>query len=423
MRLVVLSDCETSGGAAIAATRLILGLSEAGHDVVRLVHLPGDANRGGWAVRPLLGVHVFGSRLRRRFAAGGWASRLLASAARVQLGHALEALRPDAISVHNLHGAGWDPETVAVCAQHAPTTWTLHDMWSFTGRCAYSYECRKFISGCDSSCPTPAEYPALPPARIALAWRERRRLLAECDGVCGVTPSRWLRREATAGLWSGRSVEVIPGAVPTRVFWPEERARARARFGLDARRPVLLLAAHDLGERRKGGALLFEALRHLRRRPLTVLLAGGGRLPAPSATPAGVELRALGRLADERDMAWAYSAADLLVHAAPVDNFPNVVLESLACGTPVVAFPTGGVPEIVRPGLTGWLAGDTTPSAFAAAVDGALASLAGGLDLRDACRAVAENEYPLHLQATRYVDLLSALRESAVGRAPAAVRR
>jgi glycosyltransferase involved in cell wall biosynthesis len=105
----------------------------------------------------------------------------------------------------------------------------------------------------------------------------------------------------------------------------------------------------------------------------------------------------------------AYNAADALLHPAPVDNFPNVALESLACGTPVIALPIGGLPEIVRPSVTGWLAQDPTAAGLGQAVNEALTALEDGVDLRPVCRHLAEMEYPLELQATRYRRLFTDL--------------
>src|SRR5262249_5214313 len=135
------------------------------------------------------------------------------------LRHLLTLARPDIINVHNLHGAapwGWGPRLVEVCLEFAPVVWTLHDMWSFTGRCAYSYDCEKFISGCDASCPTPDEEPKLPAERIHAAWEERRALYARhVDDLVIVTPSRWLAEQARRGMFARHRIEVIPYGLET----------------------------------------------------------------------------------------------------------------------------------------------------------------------------------------------------------------
>ena len=105
----------------------------------------------------------------------------------------------------------------------------------------------------------------------------------------------------------------------------------------------------------------------------------------------------------------AYNAADLFIHPALVDNLPNVVMEAIACGIPVVGFPIGGVPDMVRPVQTGWLASEVSPEGLARAIDIALNDVKQGLDLRHSCRAVAEAEYSAGLQAQHYLSLYQSL--------------
>jgi glycosyltransferase involved in cell wall biosynthesis len=143
------------------------------------------------------------------------------------------------------------------------------------------------------------------------------------------------------------------------------------------------------------------------RRPLTVLVLGRGEV---SVVSKDVEVCSLGFVQDERRLVLAYSAADLMVHPAPVDNLPNVVMESIACGTPCVGFPIGGVLDMVRPGLTGWLADTVSPEALGVAIDDAIANIGDGQDLRASCRAVAEHDYGDRLQARRYLMLYESLR-------------
>jgi glycosyltransferase involved in cell wall biosynthesis len=108
----------------------------------------------------------------------------------------------------------------------------------------------------------------------------------------------------------------------------------------------------------------------------------------------------LGYIKEEEKKAVVYSAANLLVHAALAENFPNVVLESIACGTPVVAFAAGGVGEMVRQNVTGWLVQQISPDPLRSAIESAFSS---GLDLRESCRQIAEKELSDELQARRYL--------------------
>jgi glycosyltransferase involved in cell wall biosynthesis len=147
---------------------------------------------------------------------------------------------------------------------------------------------------------------------------------------------------------------------------------------------------------------LLDAIARVRTRPLTLLLLGEGPLAIRDPE---ITVHALGYVDHDRTKVLAYNAADVSVHPAPVDNLPNTVLEALACGTPVIGLPIGGVPEMVRPGKTGWLADAATAEALAAALAQALDDVVSGIDMRQSCRQVADDEYSQDLQASRYVHL------------------
>src|SRR5581483_10394712 len=171
-------------------------------------------------------------------------------------------------------------------------------------------------------------------------------------------PSTWLARLASESPLLGRfPVRLIPNGVDLELFRPVDRAEARALLGLEPDRPVVLHAALDLGERRKGAHVLEQALAHLDGVDFELVSAGRGRL-AGATRP----VRELGPLDRDR-MALAYAAADAFVLPALAENLSNAVLEALACGTPSVCFDVGGVGDAVRHRETGWLAAEPTPAA------------------------------------------------------------
>jgi glycosyltransferase involved in cell wall biosynthesis len=421
-RVVMLSDAETFGGAAISASRLAGGFACAGLDVVRIVGNP-DHRKHPWTTEILDGAPIrrrhrllirtigcLSTQMRDELQAN-----LEGKLRREKLVRLLGTFKPDFINVHNLHGMRWSPGLIDACCAIAPTIWTLHDMWSFTGRCGYAKDCRKFTSGCDAACPTPTEYPALAPEKIANAFSFRSRLFAAHPNLVAACPSRWLKQEALSGLWAGHRVEHIPYGLPLDAYAPIDRQVARLALGIASSGPVVMVAAWDLGETRKGGAVLPEVLSEIRYRPLTLLTLGGGQIPR---VPDGVSVHELGYVDYERIKVLAYNAADLLLHPAPVDNLPNVVMEAIACGTPCAAFPIGGLPDMVRHGTSGWLSDEINPESLARTVDRALDAIGSGTDLRTSCRKLAENEYDARLQASRYLDLFAQLGKAC--RTPAA---
>ncbi len=402
----MVSDWETAGGAAIAASRLADGLAALGHEVLRIVRKC-DGKQHGWRTStsgyPELSVRL---RLMSRLSQYH-REHAVAAAAEEQLAAIITEFHPDIINLHNLHGgtdAGWSWRMAEACAQTCPTVWTLHDMWSFTGRCVYAYGCRQFMTGCGGNCPSAGEYPSLDPSRIAAAWESRRDVFQKASSLVGVSPSDWLKGEAKAGLWKNHRVETIRNGLPLDKYCPLSQQAARRELGIHQPGPVILAVAQNWDDRRKGGCYLEKMIEQTAIRPLTLVLLGGG---APPKAGAGVAVHPLGFIDDERTKALAYSAADLLLHPAPVDNLPNVVMEAIACGTPVVAFPTGGVVEMVFPGRTGWLASNVSAGALKEATETAISQINKGLSLREACRQFALGEYGQDLQARRYVALFS----------------
>lgn len=439
MNVVILSDHFSEGGAATATSRIELSLLHTycgirpGHleEQIHGLHTPGmkvqrcfffptaDPNMRRWALdHPESPAKRQMLRPLRKLLPAWFPYPNTPAFAAQRLRRALQRLRPDIINMHNLHAAapwGWGPHLVELCLEFAPVVWTLHDMWSFTGRCAYSYDCEKFINGCDASCPTPTEAPALAPECIRAAWEERRAIYArQRNDLVIVTPSRWLADQARRGMFAMHRIEVIPygfqwfhGQSDDMPGAAIPREQARRELSINPAGPVLLIAAFDLTERRKGAGILPRLWPYIQHRPITILTMGKGVVPF--ADPL-IEVHPLGYVDDDRRKALAYSAADALLHPAPVDNFPNVVLEALASGTPTIALPVGGVPEMVRPGISGWLADAATPEALGRAVDHAVRDLALGKNLRESCRALAEKEYSLELQGRRYFHLFQQLQ-------------
>jgi glycosyltransferase involved in cell wall biosynthesis len=419
LHVVMLSDLETEGGAAVAASRLAEGLCSRGVRVTRVVHKP-DQRVHNWQTvscpdsldRPINAWPVEGGGMVPDLGTPGDRSTI------VWVERLMNQLNPDVVNIHNIHWGTWGKwanELVDLCSERAPTVWTLHDMWSFTGRCAYSYDCLKFKSGCDSSCPTPTEYPELSPDLISPAWIAREGMFRRNPRLVAVAPSQWLTEQALHGLWRGHRIERIPYDLPLDRYTMQPRSQAREVLGLPSSELVFLAIAQDLSERRKGGGILERMLKEDVLPHFTLLTVGEG---AHSLVSDRVAVRSLGYVSDEAVLVSAYNAADAILHAAPVDNFPNVVLEAMACGTPTVAFPVGGMPELVRPGRTGWLATEVSPSSLAQATAIAVTELNAGLNLRYECRRVAQSEFVDGLQADRYIRLFTSML-NARGSAPA----
>ena len=308
------------------------------------------------------------------------------------------------VQLHNTHGNYFSLTALPYLSRRRPIVWLLHDMWAFTGHVAYAYDCERWRHGC-GACPYLGEYPALPRDTTSLLWRMKRAVYAR-SRLTLVTPSLWLAELARSSPLLGQfPIHHVPYGVDTEVYSPGPQDEARRRLGLPADRQIVLFVATDLAEQRKGFQFLDRALAGLDD-PLLLAVAVSGE--AESAA----EMRIL-RTQDEWLLVDAYRAADVVLLPTLADNFPNVVIESMACSTPCVAFATGGVPDAVRHLETGYLVrpGDT------AGLAKGLRTLLGDRRLLErlgaASREVAAAEYSLARQSERYVDVYESMLEAA----------
>ena len=180
-------------------------------------------------------------------------------------------------------------------------------------------------------------------------------------------------------------------------------AAIRQKLGIPENKKVILFVAADLGDERKGAKYFFEALRHVETDGWIVLTLGK-KINLPRETQTVVEIKQLGYLSNHEEMAQIYSATDLFCITSLDDNFPTTVLESLACGTPVVGFKVGGIPEQVTEDC-----GILVPSRDAQGLGEAITKVLQDDELREKmsanCRARAVTHYTLEKFRDRYIEL------------------
>ncbi|MDX6506935.1 MAG: hypothetical protein QOG06_1579, partial [Gaiellaceae bacterium] len=233
----------------------------------------------------------------------------------------------------------------------------------------------------------------------ALLWRLKRRVYAR-SRLTLIVPSRWMLELVRASpLLSRFDVHRIPHGIDTKLFTPLPKNDARRALGLPTDRQVVLFSATELNEPRKGLHLLVQALTGMAEPPL-LALAGGGE------PPRGVDARPLGLIEDDRVLAQAYAAADVLAVPTVADALTQTAIESIACGTPCVSFDRGGVTDVVAHGDTGYQArfGDTADLAR-----GLRAVLDDADGFGPRCRRAAEEQYSIELQVRRYLEVYERL--------------
>ncbi len=285
-----------------------------------------------------------------------------------------------------------------------PLVWTLHDMQPITGGCHHAFDCDRFTASC-GHCPILGR-----PRSRDLSFRDhtiKRKALAG-GSLQIVTPSRWLEQLARSSsvLPAGCHFHTIRNGISRADFFPLEKAAARRELGLPAEGLIVAYAAESLRNVPKGIREFLKAISLLPARcRVTGLLFGKHDPPEGIAT---VPLVNLGFLTTPEQQRRAFSAADIFALPSHAETISQTAVEALACGTPVVAFAVGGVPEVVRHGETGLLARPRDVAELAQA----MLTLADDPSLRvrmaEAGKILVHEEFEAGLQIRRYRELYQA---------------
>ena len=414
-RVLTLNTNDGAGGAARAAYRLHRGLLAAGCAARLLVQdKQGDdrsvqrlaESRPGRvlaALRPWVDLWPLAAYRDREKVP--WSCNVMPGSGRLR--RAAADFRPEIVHLHWV-GGGFVPVS-AVRGLGCPVVWTLHDMWPFTGGCHYDDGCGRYREQC-GACP---QLRSASPADLShRLWRRKAAAWTGTD-LTLICPSRWMAECAgNSSLFAGRRIEVIPNGLDLNRFKPLDRGYCRQLLGVPADRRLILfgaMAATD--DRKKGFAYLEPALRafaHSHQASGCELAVFGAS--APERPPDfGLPTRYLGRLHDEMSLAVLYAAADVMLVPSTQDNLPNTVMEAMACGTPVVAFSVGGIPDMIDHEHNGYLARAFDAEHLAAGIAWVLADAGRWHTLAHRARAKVMACYDLPAITARHLALYEEL--------------
>ena len=334
----------------------------------------------------------------------------------------LEWDRVDADVVH-LHWISYCadyPSFFRSIPDSVPIVWSLHDTNAFTGGCHYTGGCVGYKFGC-GSCPQVSQSG---PRDVSRASYQAKQKALKNKQIQVVAPCDWMLEMAEASrIWPKQtSFHKIEYGLDLKQFCPGNQSEARSLLGIERDDRIVAFGAMDVENPRKGFQFVDEALVAMKSRlehqglppKVTCLVFGAGKLKLLRSGLPIVELGFVGDLPTKRAI---YQAADLLILPSLEDNQPQVGLEAMACGTPVVAFNTAGMPEYVIDQRTGLLAkaGDSRELGEKTAQLIADSSLSKRLG--NGARNLIEDRFARSRQISRTIELYRSVTEQQQSRA------
>jgi len=416
MNILQINTAAKIGGAARLMYDLHLGFYQRGHASRIIARIVRDVDPRLSRLRDLVAdyttpidhaLNSFGRRLDAWFGIPSFyllSNRILSTPVFTQA---------DILQLHNLHGGYFNWSVLPQFAGRKPTFWTLHDTWPLTGHCAYPYDCQRWETGC-FACPLLSKdhrgivVPG--PTKIdrtKSVWRQKQKIYSQAKMTI-IAPSTWLYEMAQKSpLLSIQTIVQIPNGVDILRYTPGSAIPARARFGLPLEKKIILFVAAGVDIYRKGFAHLKEAIEYMQpdeKKKVYLLIVGS--TSRNQRAKIALEHQYLGYINDNKWLIDIYRLADVLIFPSLADNLPRTIQEALSCGTPVVAFKVGGIPDLVIHQKTGYLANYQDSFDLYRGIITIL-NHPGLTQMKANCRKHIVQGFSLEAQVTAYLELYS----------------
>jgi len=274
----------------------------------------------------------------------------------------------DIIHLHWVNHGFLDPKHIAEIAKlNKPVVWTFHDSNAFTGGCHVRYTCDHFKNEC-GNCPLLKN--AGPDDYSHKIWKQKRAAYDVLNFNI-IAPSTWMEKSVgESSLMKGKAISQIPNTLETGIFKPLDKRTAKEKAGF-AKDKFTFLSGFmpSRKDMHKGTSYLLESLELLKNRlgvkaeDIELVVFGNRNTEDVPEFPFKTSF--LGTISDDEKLALCYAAADAFLIPSLEDNLPYTVMESLSCGTPVITFTTGGIPDMVKHEQNGYLAEYRSSESFA----------------------------------------------------------
>ncbi|MBR5532672.1 MAG: glycosyltransferase [Bacteroidales bacterium] len=362
MKVAIINTKQSGGGAAIAASRLHQALRAEGVDATLVV----AEGEGGEATDVLSNTFIgkikyklnfIGERFRIWIANRFTRKNLFAistadSGTDISQHPAVKSA--DIIHLHWVNQGMLSLKNIEqLVATGKPIVITPHDMWYATSICHHAGQCNKYTTGC-SNCP----YLAKPSDNdlSAKVWKRKQNLYQK--GVTFVVISRWMaERLNRSTLTKGVAYREICNVIDTETFCMQDKSACRKELDIDANEKVLVFGAAKLNDPIKGADMLFSAIEKCGMKDdILLLLFGSIKNDEEFLSRIPCRYKFIGSVTDKSKLVQIYSAADIVVVPSHYESLSLVIAEAMACGTPALAFDSGGQTTLIDHKENGYLA-------------------------------------------------------------------
>jgi len=278
-----------------------------------------------------------------------------------------------------------------------PVVWTLHDQNPFTGGEHYT---EKYLGIDKNGYPIKRNLSNTEKNKFNEIIKIKQDALANVEDLHIVALCNWMANEVKQSEVFGKyPVNIIPNSIDSTIFKPRNKAYSRELLNIPQNKKVILFVADSISNQRKGYVYLERAFEQIKNKDV-ILCSIGAKSSTLKTNKNVIEL---GHVSDEMLMSIIYSAADIFVIPSLMDNLPNTVLESILCGTPVIGFPIGGIPDMVQDRENGYLTKEISVQALVETLNKFIET--SEMFDNDTIRKNAVKKYDLQVQAKNYIKL------------------
>jgi glycosyltransferase involved in cell wall biosynthesis len=417
MKIIFVNTYETSGGAAKATNRIFKEMLDRGVDCYMLVAVRSTDSCKIMTYPKFLNVFFLKIKIkinsffcRMHFRRTG-AMFSIGKIPFSNISYEINKMNPDLVHLNWICDGFFDVKSLA--SIHAPIVWSLHDMWPFTGGCHYDDHCGRYLGEC-GHCKVLGSKSLIDISSISHHYKFKH--VSSIFNLTVIGLSDWMKDCASSSsIFKGREIVKLPNAINTKTFLPKNnRNIVRKKFNLPTNKRLILYgAAGGVSDPRKGFNKLAQALELLPANEQIELVVFGGNKTV-NLSNLQYRVHDLRVITNENDLCDLYNAVDTMVVPSLQENLSNAILESLSCGTPVVAFNIGGNLDMIDHKKNGYLANAFESQDLA---DGIMWIINSDnyMSLRESARYKVEYNFSAEVVIPRYLSLYKKIIASKAG--------